>query len=60
MVTYSDRNLAWGRHLRQTHDARIQEEVRLAQDIREAEPNISRSEALKRASKILNAKTRYP
>lgn len=51
-MSYSDKNPAWDRMLKGQADARIQDEILIAQAIQQAEPAVTRSEALKRAAVI--------
>ena len=52
-MSYSVKNPAWDRMHKTRHDGRIQEEARRANEIQAANPGMSRSAALRQATREL-------
>lgn len=53
-MSWSRRNPAWNNLRKGSHDRRIQDEASLANSIQESAPELSRSEALSEATRILD------
>lgn len=53
-MSYSNKNPAWHRLQQSRHDQRIQDEARIANQLQQQVPGLTRSEALRKAAEILN------
>jgi hypothetical protein len=53
-MSYSNHNPAFGRQRDQQHAARVNDEARLANDLQASLPGISRTEALREASRLID------
>lgn len=51
LMSYSNKNPAWHRMHQSQHDARIQWEAQRASELRQDNPSLTRSEALRQASR---------
>lgn len=52
-MSYADINANWERQQREAHNHLIQEEARIANSLQEQVPDMTRTEALKRAKEIM-------